>query len=64
VQGWNRIARVASDQQNFSLRESARLFALLNIALADAHIAHFDTCYRLHAIAVKPAGKVWLTERS
>ena len=45
VQGWNRIARVASDQQNFSLWESARLFALLNIALADAYIAHFDTKY-------------------
>jgi membrane-associated phospholipid phosphatase len=45
VQGWNRIARIASGQQNFDLWESARLFALLNIALADAYIAHFDTKY-------------------
>jgi membrane-associated phospholipid phosphatase len=45
VQGWNRIARIASGEQNFDLWENARLFALLNIALADAYIAHFDTKY-------------------
>ena len=39
---WNRIARgVAADQEN-TLAENARLFALLNIGMADAVIASWD----------------------
>jgi hypothetical protein len=45
AQGWNRIARAASAQHDLDLWENARLFGLLNIAIADAYIAHFDTKY-------------------
>jgi hypothetical protein len=43
AQGWNRITRVVSAQHNFDRWENARLFALVNFALADAYIAHGDT---------------------
>jgi hypothetical protein len=45
--GWNRIARMVVAQHDFELDlwESARLFALLNFAIADAYIAHFETKY-------------------
>jgi hypothetical protein len=42
---WNRIARTVSDKQGLDLWENARLFGLLNLALADAYIAHFDAKY-------------------
>ena len=44
-QGWNRIARTASLQQGTGLWESARLFALLNLASADGYIADFANKY-------------------
>ena len=34
--GWNRVARVVSRQKPMSLAERARLFALVNVALADS----------------------------
>ena len=37
--GWNRIARVASTQAGLDLWENARLFALVNFAMADGFIA-------------------------
>ena len=43
--GWNRIARTVSAKQGITLWENARLFALLNLALADGYIAVFDTKY-------------------
>jgi PAP2 superfamily len=43
--GWNRIARVVSTQSALGLWEKARLFALLNLALADGYIASFNTKY-------------------
>ena len=36
---WNRVARIVSSQQGLDLWENARLFGLLNIALADGYIA-------------------------
>jgi hypothetical protein len=36
---WNRIARTVSVQQGLDLWENARLFGLLNVALADGYIA-------------------------
>ena len=39
---WNRIARSISDARGLSLQQNARLFALLNIALADAAIICWD----------------------
>jgi hypothetical protein len=40
---WNRIARTISSGQGLDLWESARLFGLLNLALADGYIAMVDT---------------------
>jgi hypothetical protein len=41
--GWNRIARIVAAAKGLGLWESARLFGLLNLALADGYIANFDT---------------------
>lgn len=40
--GWNRIARTVARNKNLSLVETARLFALVDMALADAYIAGWD----------------------
>jgi hypothetical protein len=40
---WNRIARTISPGQGLDLWENARLFGLLNLALADGYIAMVDT---------------------
>jgi VCPO second helical-bundle domain len=40
---WNRIARTVSADQGLNLWENARLFGLLNLALADGYIAMVDT---------------------
>ena len=45
AQGWNRITRIVSSQHPLDLWENARLFALVNFALADGYIAHFDSKY-------------------
>ena len=42
---WNRIARNVSANRGLDLWENARLFGLLNLAVADGYIAHFDTKY-------------------
>ena len=44
-QSWNRIARTVSDAQALDLWENARLFALLNVAMADGYIGSWDTKY-------------------
>jgi hypothetical protein len=41
--GWNRIARVVSRQQPQDLWQRARTFALLNVVMADAYIAGWDS---------------------
>ncbi len=41
--GWNRIARTTVGQAKPNLLATARLFALLNIALADGYTAGWDT---------------------
>jgi hypothetical protein len=40
---WNRVARIVSDQTRPDLWENARLFGLLNLALADGYIAMVST---------------------
>jgi hypothetical protein len=40
---WNRIARIVSEGQGLDLWENARLFGLLNVALADGYIAMVST---------------------
>jgi hypothetical protein len=42
---WNGVAQQLAKAKNLSLLESARLFALLNLALADAGIACWDAKY-------------------
>src|SRR6202162_3909794 len=42
---WNEIAQTAALAHHLDLDESAHLFALLNISLADTPIAFFDTKY-------------------
>jgi hypothetical protein len=42
---WNRIAEQAATDQGLDLVQDARVFALLNIAEADAHIACWDAKY-------------------
>ena len=42
---WNLIAQVVAEEQGLDLVENARLFALLNIAMADAVIACWDAKY-------------------
>jgi hypothetical protein len=40
--GWNRVARTVVQNKNLDLYEAARLFALLNMAIADAYTAGWD----------------------
>jgi hypothetical protein len=42
---WNRIALTMTAQNNTSLSDNARLFAVLNVAMADAAIACWDAKY-------------------
>jgi hypothetical protein len=42
---WNRIAQDVARSRNLSVHENARLFALLNVALADAAIVCWDMKY-------------------
>ena len=42
---WNRIARTVSADAGLDLWEKARLFGLLNMALADGYIGSFETKY-------------------
>jgi hypothetical protein len=41
--GWNRMARIAAETRNLNLFETARLFALVDMAMADAYIAGWDS---------------------
>jgi hypothetical protein len=42
---WSRIARTVATSERLDLWQSARLFALLNVALADGYIGTFETKY-------------------
>jgi hypothetical protein len=44
--GWNRIARRVSAAARLDRWENARLFALLNLAMADGYIGSFEAKYR------------------
>jgi hypothetical protein len=44
--GWNRVARVVAAQERLDLWRTARLFALVNQAMADGYIAGWDS--KLH----------------
>jgi hypothetical protein len=44
--GWNRVARTVARERKQDLWDRARMFALLNVAMADAYIAGWDS--KLH----------------
>jgi hypothetical protein len=60
TQSWNRIAREVVTSRRLDPWESARLYALVNLAMADATIAAFESKYHHHfwrpASAVRAAG--------
>jgi hypothetical protein len=58
--GWNRIARVVSRQQLQDLWQRARTFALLNVAMADAYIAGWDS--KFHYDFWRPVTAIHLAE--
>jgi len=43
--GWNRVARIVSAQRGLGLAQTARLFALVNMVMADGYIAGWDAKY-------------------
>ena len=45
TRGWNRIAREVAAARQFDVWENARLFALVNLAMADGYIANFESKY-------------------
>jgi len=45
---WNQVARALSTNKPLSLAESARGFALLNLAMFDSYVAVFDAKYHYH----------------
>jgi hypothetical protein len=45
VPHWNKIAATVSEDQGLSLPETARLFAMMNLATADAYISSFEAKY-------------------
>lgn len=45
---WNRIARTVATEKGLDLWENARLFGLLNMALADGYVGTFDTKYQAY----------------
>jgi membrane-associated phospholipid phosphatase len=64
-QGWNRIAREVAAARGLDTWESARLFALVNFAMADGFIGGFEAKYYFNywrpATAIREAGEAaWL----
>jgi PAP2 superfamily protein len=65
-QGWNRLARNVAADRGLDLWQNARLFALLNAAIADGFIAAFEAKYHYAywrpATAIREAGEpTWLS---
>ena len=65
-QGWNRIAREVAAARKLDEWQSARLFALVNFALADGYIAGFEAKYHYAywrpATAIRETGDAsWLS---
>jgi hypothetical protein len=62
TQGWNRIAREVSIAQQLDVVENARLFALVNLAMADGFIGGFEAKY--HYNYWRPASAIRATSDS
>ncbi len=58
--GWNRVARIAIADKKLGLLESARVMALVNMALADSYTAGWDSKYHYNLwrpfTAIRKAG--------
>ena len=66
TQGWNRVARTVAEAKGLGLWENARLFALVNLAMADGFIAGFEAKYHYNywrpATAIREGGDAeWLS---
>ena len=66
-QGWNRIAREVAAARKLDEWQSARLFALLNLAMADGYIGGFEAKYHYNywrpASAIRESGDAaWLPD--
>jgi hypothetical protein len=66
TQGWNRLARTVAEAKDLGPWESARLLALVNLAMADGFIAGFEAKYHYNywrpATAIREAGDAgWLS---
>jgi hypothetical protein len=61
--GWNRIANTVIRQRHLDNWEAARVFALVNFALADGYIAGFEAKYRFRfwrpETAIRVADPTW-----
>jgi hypothetical protein len=67
TQGWNRIAREVASARKLDDWESARLLALVNLAMADGFIAGFEAKYHYDywrpATAIREGGdSTWLSD--
>jgi len=43
--GWNRIGRITAEERNLPIRETNRMFALINMNLYDLYLVSFDSKY-------------------
>lgn len=43
--GWNRIGRITAEERNLPIRETVRMFALINMNLYDMYLVSFDSKY-------------------
>jgi hypothetical protein len=63
-QGWNRIARVVALERGLDEWQSARLLALVNLAMADGFIGGFEAKYHYNywrpASAIRESDASWL----
>ena len=64
--GWNRIAREVLAARQFDVWENARLFALVNLAMAEGYIAGFEDKYHYNywrpVTAIREGGdKEWVS---
>jgi hypothetical protein len=59
---WNEIAENAATSQGKTVEQNARLFAQLNVALADSIIAHFDAKYAYNRW--RPVTAIRLTDQT
>jgi hypothetical protein len=66
-QGWNRITRVVEASRGLDEWQSARLFALVNLAMAEGYIGGFEAKYHFNywrpATAIRESGDAsWLPD--